>query len=398
MSEWKQVKLDEIADIIDSMHQTPKYVHKGQPLVRVTDLKNSYIDLTNCLQVSDDVFETYSKKHKSEKGDIVFARVGSYGNIGLVDKPMDFCIGQNTCFIVPKQNPLFLYYYLLSPLGKTEIEANVGGSTQPTISLKNIKNFDINLPSLFEQQAIAGVLSVLDDKIDLLQRQNKTLEQMAATLFRQWFIEEAKEDWKYVELGSVIETASGGTPSRSNMDFYDNGSICWVKSKELNGSFILQTEEKITENAINSSAAKILPKYSTLIAMYGATVGEFALISQEMACNQAVCALKENDLYPYTFLFMFARWNKEELINQAVGSAQQNISQVLIKKLQIPKCEIQIAKYHSCVLPMFQKIEVNTQQIHTLQSLRDTLLPKLISGEVRLKGFAEKVDGLQDAS
>ena len=77
MSEWKQVKLDEIADIIDSMHQTPKYVHKGQPLVRVTDLKNSYIDLTNCLQVSDDVFETYSKKHKSEKGDIVFARVGS---------------------------------------------------------------------------------------------------------------------------------------------------------------------------------------------------------------------------------------------------------------------------------------------------------------------------------
>ncbi|NOS97387.1 MAG: hypothetical protein HOP25_02815 [Methylotenera sp.] len=224
----------------------------------------------------------------------------------------------------------------------------------------------------------------MDDKIDLLHRQNTTLERMAETLFRQWFVEEAQEDWEDAQLGDVVETTSGGTPSRSNMDFYVNGTINWVKSKELSGSFILDTEEKITLEALKKSSAKLLPKNSILVAMYGATVGEYAIISKEMTCNQAVCALKPNENYPYTFLFLYVKSYQDELINMAVGSAQQNISQLLIKQLPIPTCYEKIFEFHQKTEPFFEKIKNNISQIQTLEKLRDNLLPKLMSGEVRV--------------
>ena len=382
MSEWKRAYLKDIAII--EMGQSPSgestnTLSDGYPLLNgPTEFGSRY---PRAVQFTTD------PKRFSIDGDILFCVRGSTtGKMNWSDKK--YAIGRGLAAIRHQHGESYKYFLkAIIDFNLDSMLASASGSTFPNISKEQLHNLEIDLPPLPEQQAIASVLSALDDKIDLLQRQNQTLEQMAATLFRQWFIEEAKEDWEYVTLGSVVDTASGGTPSRNKMQFYENGSIPWVKSKELNGSFILDTEEKITEAAIKNSSAKILPKHSTLIAMYGATVGEYALISKEMACNQAICALKENASYPYTFLFMFIQWNKEELINQAVGSAQQNISQVLVKNLLIHGCIDLIKKYHLTVLPNFQKIEVNTQQIQTLQSLRDTLLPKLISGEVRLKGF-----------
>jgi type I restriction enzyme S subunit len=189
----------------------------------------------------------------------------------------------------------------------------------------------------------------VDDKIDLLSRQNKTLEALAETLFRQWFVEEAEESLGIGKLGDFVTTTSGGTPSRSNIEFYSEGNIDWVKSKELSGSFLFETEERITEEAVKHSSAKILPANSILIAMYGATVGEYAILANQATCNQAICALIPNEQYPYTFLFLFTKANKEDLINLAVGSAQQNISQVLIKQLEIPLPSERIIELHNQV-------------------------------------------------
>jgi len=277
----------------------------------------------------------------------------------------------------------YIYYLLKDTISSFHQIAH--GGVFDTITRDTFNEIEISLPSLPEQKAIASILSSLDDKIELLHWQNKTLEKMAETLFRQWFVEEENEEWKEVELGDVIETSSGGTPSRSNMEFYEDGIIYWVKSKELNGTFIQDTEEKITKEALKKSSAKLLPKNSILIAMYGATVGEYGIISEEMTCNQAICALKPNENYPYTYLFLIVKLNKEELINMAVGSAQQNISQLLIKKLLVLNCIEKIKEFHSVVNPYFDKIKINITQIRTLNALRDTLLPKLMSGEVRVK-------------
>ena len=240
------------------------------------------------------------------------------------------------------------------------------------------------------QHKIANILSSLDDKIEVNRRINEQLEELAQALFKSWFVDfEPFKDGEFVEsefvkLGDVVKTTSGGTPSRKHMEYY-GGNHGWVKSKELNGTFIIDTEETITDDAIAKSSAKMLPAKSILIAMYGATVGQYAILSKPMTCNQAVCALIPNDNYPYTYLFMFAKNKKEELVNKAVGSAQQNISQVLIKDLDVSNDIGKIKKFHLLVNPMFETIEKNQQEITHLTNLRDTLLPKLMSGEINVE-------------
>lgn len=185
-----------------------------------------------------------------------------------------------------------------------------------------------------------------------------------------------------ISLGDVVRTTSGGTPSRKKDSFYEGGEVYWVKSKELCGSFIIDTEEKITDIALQESSAKLIPAYSTLIAMYGATVGEYAIISDDMTCNQAICALIPNEEYPSSYLFELAKQSKEKLINLAIGSAQQNISQLLIKQLQVHSDKWKIIQYTAIAEPMMKIIENNIKENIQLAGLRDSLLPKLMSGEL----------------
>ena len=324
-----------------------------------------------------------SNKFKFKSNDILFGKLRPY--FRKVVKPSfdGICSTDIWVFRGKKNvNQDFLYYFLANWDFVNTANGADTGTRMPRADWNFLKSTIWEIPSPTEQKIIGEALSSLDDKIDLLHRQNKTLESLAETLFRQWFVEEENNE---TLLGDVIKTTSGGTPSREKPEFYENGEISWVKSKELNGSFIFDTEEKITNEALQNSSAKILPSYSILIAMYGATVGEFGILSSEATCNQAICALIPNERYPYTYLFMLVKLSKEKLINLAVGSAQQNISQILIKGLQVSGDVAAIAAFHNDVEPLFQKLLSNSKQIRTLTQLRDTLLPKLMSGEVRVK-------------
>lgn len=389
MSEWREFRLDELADIADCEHKTADIVESSEFYsIRTSNISNGKIDFHGSNRISFQTYQDWTKRAIPKEGDIILAREAPVGEVGMVKKGYKVCLGQRTVLLSVKNDNVdnyYLLYYLVNPAIKFELVSRSTGSVVAHLNMKDIRAFEISIPPILEQKAIAAVLSSLDDKIDLLHRQNKALEAMAETLFKQWFVVEAREDWEEMPLGDVVETTSGGTPSRSKMEYYDNGTINWVKSKELSGSFILDTEEMITEEALKSSSAKLLPANSILIAMYGATVGEYAIISKKMTCNQAVCALKPNTKYPYTFLFMFIKSNKDELINMAVGSAQQNISQLLIKQLPVLTCYKEISKFDAIVEPSFRKIRSNIAQIRTLETLRDTLLPKLMSGEVRVK-------------
>jgi type I restriction enzyme, S subunit len=284
-------------------------------------------------------------------------------------------------------NPKFLYYLVTTKEVVELLDMIAEGSTSayPSFRPEDISSLEISIPSLYEQNAIAEVLSCLDNKIDLLLRQNETLGQIAETIFRQWFVEEGEQGFELKKLGTLVKTTSGGTPKRDTPEYFQNGFIKWVKSKELKGSFIFETEEYITDDALQQSSAKMLPEYSILIAMYGATVGEYGILGTPATCNQAICGLIPNEKYPFTYLFSFVKYNKEYIITTAVGSAQQNISQDLIKELEISTNTELISKFHCTVQPVFQKIKSNCNQIRTLTQLRDILLPKLMSGEVGVK-------------
>jgi len=391
MGNWEVRKLGDLTSKIGS-GATPRggsneYKEDGISLIRsqnVLDFQFSYsglafIDeeqadaLKNVIVEENDVLLNITGDSVARccivPGNILPARVNQHVSIIRLDPE--------------KADYRYIFYSLQALKEELLMQAEIG-ATRRALTKGMIEAMEVTLPPLPEQKAIASVLSSLDDKIDLLHRQNKTLEAMAETLFRQWFVEEAQEDWEEAILGDVVETTSGGTPSRKKMEYYENGIHHWVKSKELTGSFIVETEEKITDEALINSSAKVLPENSILIAMYGATVGEYSIISKEMTCNQAICALKPNDQYPYTFLFMLIKTMKEELINMAVGSAQQNISQLLIKQIPIHSPNNKIFEFHKKTKATFKKIKMNIKQIRTLEKLRDTLLPKLMSGEMRV--------------
>ncbi|MCB4227659.1 restriction endonuclease subunit S [Mannheimia haemolytica] len=184
------------------------------------------------------------------------------------------------------------------------------------------------------------------------------------------------EDWGLFSLQEVCSRiTSGGTPSRKNEDFYKNGSVCWVKTKELENYYIYDTEEKITSDAIKNSSAKILPQNTILLAMYGATVGELGILSKDMACNQACCALIVNsDQFDYRYVFYLLKLHKKEIQSLATGAAQQNLSATVIRDFTFgfPILEKQknIANILEC---LDKKIQLNTQTNQTLEAIAQAI-------------------------
>ena len=387
MTEWKEYKLGELIET------NAKSIGKDYPFSKIL-----YLDTGSITCNSIDSFQEFElekapsrAKRLVKQDDIIYSSVRpNQLHYGYITNPQDNLV-VSTGFVTITCNkellcPKFLYYYLI----QTQITeylhsvAEASTSAYPSLKPSDIETLDVELPPLPTQRRISAILSSLDDKIDLLHRENATLEQMAETLFRQWFVVEAKEEWEEVPLGNVVKTTSGGTPSRKHSEFYENGTINWVKSKELNGSFLSATEELITKEAVAKSSAKMLPEKSVLIAMYGATVGEYGILSKPMTCNQAVCALIPNEKYPYTYLFVWTALMKEDFINLASGAAQQNISQDLIKQQIVCSDLDRIKQYDKMVRSYFEKMENNQKQIQTLIQTRDGLLPRLMGGEVKI--------------
>ncbi|MEH2109438.1 restriction endonuclease subunit S [Nostoc sp.] len=181
-AEVKKVSLGDVAILYDSLHKTPQYSEEGYFMVRVTDIKYVYLNLSEAKKVNKETFQEFTKKYKPQVGDTIFSRVGSYGNSSYLKYKKDLCLGQNTVCISPKHKiiePFYLYLCLNSHYLKQQIDAFVGGSSQPTISLKNIKYLQIPYYNFSIQKKIATILSAYDDLIENNTIRIKILEQMA---------------------------------------------------------------------------------------------------------------------------------------------------------------------------------------------------------------------------
>lgn len=383
MGEWKEYKLGDVALTVTSggtpKSSEPSFYNGNIPWLNTKEINFNRINKTE-KYITEKGLQFSSAKWIPKYSIIVAMYGATAGKVAY--SLIDLTTNQACCNIVidnKKAVALYVYYYL--QFSYNDLKNLACGAAQQNLNINVISNYSIILPPLSEQKRIASILCSLDDKIDLLHHENETLEAMAETLFRKWFIEDAKDELSETILGDVVETTSGGTPSRKNEKYYQNGTIDWVKSKELNGTFLLETEEKITEDAVANSSAKFIPANSVLIAMYGATVGENAIITKEMTCNQAICALIPNENYPYTYLFLWAKLMKEEFINLACGAAQQNISQVLIKQQQVCSDIDAVKQFHSTTEPLFNKIKQNEIQLSSLEDMKNMILPKLMNNE-----------------
>ncbi|MGR3754726.1 restriction endonuclease subunit S [Edwardsiella anguillarum] len=200
------------------------------------------------------------------------------------------------------------------------------------------------------------------------------------------------QGWRAVTIKSLcVKTQNGGTPKRANSEYWDDGDIPWLTSGEVRQSIITHVENRITKIGLDNSSAKWIPVYSTLVALYGATAGEVSINALSLTTNQAVCALIPKDGYCW-FNYLFVKSKTKLMQNNAVGSAQQNISKGLVEDLVVLSPTFNVATYfNSLVSDLFIKNISNSKQNQSLSNLRDTLLPKLIAGELRLNDNAPAV-------
>ncbi len=372
--------------------QPGTFLKYGIPFVRVNNLTENKLNIIDVEKISPEIESKY-KRTRLNGTEILVSLVGSLGHIAIAKPHMKGWNVARAVGVLPIRAEFdreWIFWYLKSPKAQHALFNAATTSVQATINLKELQEIEIEYPDEKFRKIANSILSALDDKIELNRRTNHTLEQMAQTLFKKYFVDDIDPDnlpegWRWGKLGDIYKTTSGGTPSRSIHEYYENGTIAWVKSKELDGGFILETEEVITQIAIKKSSAKMLPLHSVLLAMYGATVGEVAILSIPAACNQAICAIIPNTDFPYTFIFQFLKLNKEYIVNRASGSAQQNISQVIIQNFEIPIPPSSVVKeFDRRVSLLFEKIESNLKEIKSLTIIRDTLLPKLMSGEIEV--------------
>lgn len=387
MSEWKEVILTEITTKIgDGLHGTPNYDENGDYyFINGNNLLQGKIVIKpDTKKVNEDEYIKYSKPIDDRT--ILLGINGTIGNLAFYNN--EKCIlGKSACYINlnDKVDKQFIYYHFLNKDFQTYIDEIATGTTIPNVPLKGIREYSFELPEPTEQKAIAEVLSSLDDKIDLLQRQNKTLEQMAETLFRQWFVEEAKEDWEERPLSYFGDIICGKTPSKKKLEFYV-GEVPFIKIPDMHGkTFILSTADSLTKEGKNSQRNKTLPPKSICVSCI-ATVGLVVLTTNESQTNQQI-----NSIIPFIneyryYLFLEMKDSYELLQAMASGgTATLNLNTGNFSKINIPLPPKELLKeFHTEVDPVFDKIFTNQTQIRTLEKMRDTLLPKLMSGEVRV--------------
>jgi type I restriction enzyme S subunit len=400
MSEWKEYILEDVIEkFIDYRGKTPRKTSFGIPLMTAKIIKGGRLLEPTEYIAKEDYFDWMTRGFP-EINDVLLTTEAPLGEVALV-KDKNVALGQRIITLQTRKDlcdSVFLKYYLQSFEGQATLQSRASGSTVEGIKSAELKKIEISLPPLTEQKNIALILFNLDNKIDLLHRQNATLEKMAETLFRQWFVErfpepvegEAKEEWEVKQLKEITDIAIGRTPPRKESKWFSTNpkDIKWISIKDLgdDGVFISNTSEYLTKEAVETFNIPVIPK-DTVVLSFKMTVGRVAITFEEMLSNEAIAHFKFNNKTPFSkeYLYIFLKTFKYETLG-STSSIVTAINSAMIKEMEIliPD-EFTMNAFKNETEPLFNKIKTNQTQIGTLTALRDTLLPKLMSGEVRVE-------------
>lgn len=351
--------------VTDGTHDSPKRKQHGKPLITSKHIKSRYIDFENAYYISDHDFMKINERSQVDQWDVVISMIGEYCGFTYIERNtnINYAVKNVGLFKAGnKINALWLHYYLMSPLGQYILDTNKSGSSQPYISLGALRDLPILNPPVEDKKYIVEILSSLDDKIDLLHRQNKTLEAMAETLFLQWFVEEAKEDWEEGKLGDLIEVKYGKDHKilqDGHIPVYGSGGIMRHADKALfEGESVLIPRKGTLNNVMY-----INEPFWTVDTMF-------------------YTVMKRDNLAKFIYFFI----KEKDLASMNVGSAVPSMTTVVLNNMpvHIPD-ELTLETFENSVSPLFKKIEINHKQIKILEKLRDSLLPKLMSGEIKIK-------------
>lgn len=394
MSEWKDYKLGKTGKVLTGKtpsKDNPEDWGFETPFITPSDYKHYGKTAYTSIRMLSSIGADRQKNRLLPARSILVTCIGSDMGKSVVNA-IPCVTNQQINAIIPDNSVVdndYVYYQTVD-LYETLRSLGGDGTAVPILNKSDFENIDILLPPLPEQQAIATVLSSLDGKIDLLHRQNKTLEAMAETLFRQWFIEEADEGWEVGTLGDILESIESGSRPKGGIDPALKDGIPSIGAENINGLGVYDfTKTKfITPAFFKSMKRGIIKYYDVLIYKDGAYVGRKGMFADGFpyeicTVNEHVFILRTNSRVNQFFLYFLLQ--EEELAQLNANSAQPGLNQEAMKSFEliIPPIEL-IHQFEVNVKSLIDKIFFNCNQIHTLTKLRDALLPKLMSGEVRV--------------
>lgn len=405
--EWKEVRLGDVCEIKGGK-RLPKGVNlitqkNSHPYIRVRDLgKSKTIELNSSYEYVDEITQKQIQRYITQKGDILISIVGTIGLIAIVGGSLDGANLTENCVKLVKLDKIdseYLYYYLKSPFGQQNISRGTVGAVQAKLPIKNIQEFSIICPELIsDQRRIASILSSLDRKIELNNKINADLEEMAQAIFKNWFVDfepfkDGKfvnselgmipEGWKIGTLTDVIKLMPGGTPKTSEPLYWDNGTIPFFSPKDVNGVYCFTTEKHITETGLNKCSSNLYPKDTIFITCRG-TVGKVCLAACDMAMNQSNYAIKAIDGYSQCYVFFLVKSVVERLIKKSNGAVFSAItSKDFDEEILIPSQKA-VEDFTNVIDGFFRRIFTIGTENSRLSTLRDTLLPRLMSGELEV--------------
>ena len=409
MGEWKETELGKIpkewdflsiGDLVeqniiekplDGNHGEihPKgtdFVDNGIPFIMATDVNNGKVDLITCKFITKKQADSLSKGF-AVTDDVLLTHKASLGRtalVGEIETPYIMLTPQVTYYRVKDKNKLFnkyLKYFFDTPAFQdTLLNHGDSGSTRAYVGITAQRDLPIYLPPLPEQKAIASVLSSLDNKIDLLHRQNKTLEAMAETFFRQWFVEEAQEDWKDGKIPDEFDYVMGASPPGES---YNEAGV-GIPMFQGNADFEFRFPKR---RIFTTDPKRFAEKYDTLVSVR-APVGAQNMANEKCCIGRGVAAFRykrNNDYYTYTYFKMKSLMKEIEQFNDT-GTVFGSISKGDFESFDVVLPPHELGdKFQKEVKPIDDKVIANANQIRTIEKLRDTLLSKLMSGEVRVE-------------
>ena len=411
MEEWKEYKLGEVCTISSSKRIfASEYQKTGIPFYRGREIieKHSGIAISNELFISEEKYDEIKNKYGVPKeGDMLLSSVGTLGVPYIVkNETFYFKDGNLTWFYNYKGiNNYFLYYWFLSPKARFLIDSKAIGSTQKALTIDTLKKFDIFLPAIDTQDKIVSILSSLDDKIELNRKINANLEAQAQALFKSWFVDfepfkdqpfvESElgmipEGWRVGEIGDYCNIRSGFAFKSS---WWSDNGIKVIKIKNITEDGRIDISDC---SFVSKEHAMLAKEFQTkvgdlLIAMTGATIGKFCIIPTDtpMCVNQRVGKffLGDKPLEKLPFIYYNLKRPNifEEIVRKGQGSAQPNISGKDIEsiKLVFPPDSI-ISRFNQSAIIYIKRGILNEQESRRLASLRDALLSRLMSGELKV--------------
>jgi type I restriction enzyme S subunit len=427
MAHWKEYKLGELANVKGGKRlpkgSTLTKIPNSHPYIRVRDMGNRYLTANDLEYVPENIFPVI-KHYIVDKGNVILSIVGSVGLVSIVNDDLDKAsLTENCVKVLPQTDKLsneYLYYFLKSEIGQGEIKKKTVGAVQPKLPIYNINDIVISIPDLPTQTAIAEILSSLDDKIELNNQINKELEALAQALFKHWFIDfefpdengqpykssggemveselgEIPKGWRLQTLDEISKISIGRTPPRKESQWFTESpsDVKWVSIRDMGncGVYIHATFEYLTEEAVQKFNIPII-EANTVIISFKLTVGRVAISTEKMLSNEAIAHinLKQNVLFPEFVYLYLKQFNFDSLGSTSSIATAVNSKSVKAIPIIIPE-EGLLSKFNKITSELFKQILNLTLETKELVALRDTLLPKLISGELEVSEvLTEKV-------